>query len=44
MAEEIKAAVAAVEQINRAFEEFKQTHDANQQKHDALLEEKLKRI
>lgn len=44
MAEEIKAAVAAVEQINRAFEEFKQAHDANQQKHDALLEEKLKRI
>ena len=44
MAEEIKAAVAAVEQINKAFEEFKQAHDANQQKHDALLEEKLKRI
>jgi len=44
MAEEIKAAVAAVEQINKAFEEFKQTHDANQQKHDAVLEAKLKKI
>jgi HK97 family phage major capsid protein len=44
MAEEIKAAVAAVEQINRAFEEFKQTHDANQQKQDAVLEAKLKKI
>jgi HK97 family phage major capsid protein len=44
MAEEIKAAVAAVEQINKAFEEFKQTHDANQQKQDAVLEAKLKKI
>lgn len=44
MAEEIKAAVAAVEQINRAFEEFKQTHDAHQKNADAVLEAKLKKI
>jgi HK97 family phage major capsid protein len=44
MAEEIKAAVAAVEQINRAFEEFKATHDAHQKSSDAALEAKLKKI
>jgi len=44
MAEEIKAAVAAVEQINRAFEEFKATHDAHQKNADAALEAKLKKI
>jgi HK97 family phage major capsid protein len=44
MAEEIKAAVAAVEQINKAFEEFKQTHDAHQKNADAVLEAKLKKI
>lgn len=44
MAEEIKAAVEAVDTLNRAFEEFKRTNDENLQSRDALLEEKMRKI
>ena len=44
MAEEIKAAAMAVEQLNRAFEEFKATNDANSKNRDAVLEAKLAKI
>jgi HK97 family phage major capsid protein len=44
MSDEIKAAVGAVEQLHRAFEEFKSTSNENESKRDAVLEEKLAKI
>lgn len=50
MAEEMNQAVDAIEQVNRAFEEFKSTNDARLAEiekktvADPLIEEKLKRI
>jgi HK97 family phage major capsid protein len=41
---EIKAAAEAVEKLNKAFEEFKSTNDANLQNRDAVLEAKLAKI
>jgi len=44
MSDEIKAAVGAVEQLHKAFEEFKSTSNENESKRDAVLEEKLAKI
>lgn len=44
MSDEIKAAVGAVETLNKAFVEFKSTLDASAKKRDAVLDEKLARI
>lgn len=44
MADEIKAAVGAVEELHKAFEEFKTASNENETKRDAVLEEKLARI
>lgn len=41
---EIKAAAEAVEKLNRAFEEFKSTNDANLQSRDTVLDAKLAKI
>jgi HK97 family phage major capsid protein len=41
---EIKAAAEAVEKLNKAFEEFKSTNDANLQSRDVVLEAKLAKI
>jgi HK97 family phage major capsid protein len=41
---EIKAAAEAVEKLNKAFEEFKSTNDANLQNRDTVLEAKLAKI
>lgn len=44
MSDEIKAAADAVEKLNKAFEEFKSTNDANLEKRDVVLEAKLAKI
>ena len=44
MSDEIKAAVGAVEQLHKAFEEFKSASNENETKRDAVLEEKLSKI
>ena len=44
MSDEIKAAVGAVEQLHKAFEEFKSTSNENEGKRDAVLEAKLAKI
>lgn len=44
MAEEIKAAVEAVEGLNKAFEAFKSANDENLKQRDVVIEEKLRKI
>jgi HK97 family phage major capsid protein len=44
MSDEIKAAVSAVETLNRAFAEFKEANDQNEKQRDTVLEAKLAKI
>lgn len=44
MSDEVKAAVAAVDSIQRAWNEFKTTNDANLKDRDVVLEQKLNKI